>query len=102
MTAAGPMERSLGAFYAVLSGAWTLSAFGTIGVVLMIVLAGAGFQLVAHRDRVPAPLFPAVAAVAAVVLCALLDLHGFALLAGVLAGWALKAAGARAALVASA
>lgn len=74
-------------------------ASGTVGVVLMVVLAGAGFQLVAHRDRVPAPLFPAVAAV---VLCALLDPHGFALLAGVLAGGALKAAGARTAPAASA
>ncbi|MFI7419064.1 rhomboid family intramembrane serine protease [Nonomuraea sp. NPDC049684] len=102
VAASDPLERSLGTFYAVLSGAWALSASGTAGVVLMVVLAGGGFQLVAHRDRIPAPLFPAVAAVAAVVLCALLDLHGFALLAGVLAGCALKAAGARTAPAASA
>ncbi|MFB9200732.1 rhomboid family intramembrane serine protease [Nonomuraea spiralis] len=88
VAAPGTLERSLGAFYAVVSGAWALSAFGTVGVVLMVALAAGGFQLVVHRDRVPGPLFPAVAAVAAVVLCVLPDLHGFALLAGVLAGWA--------------
>ncbi|NUR88650.1 MAG: rhomboid family intramembrane serine protease [Nonomuraea sp.] len=90
LAATGGLERSLGAFYAVMSGAWLLTAFGTVGVVLMVALTVGAFQLVAHRERVPAWAFTVVPVVAAVTLAALRDLHGFALLAGLAVGWALR------------
>jgi membrane associated rhomboid family serine protease len=89
IAATGTLERSLGAFYAVLLAASTLSGFDTVGVVLMVVLAVAGFQLVVQRDRLPAWLFIAVPVAVALILTALRDLHGIALLAGIIVGWIL-------------
>ncbi|MFC4112452.1 rhomboid family intramembrane serine protease [Nonomuraea zeae] len=84
--------RSLGAFYAVVSGVWLLAGLGTWGVVAMVVLTAAGFQLVVHRERLPQWLPVAVPVAAALVLAALGDLHGYALLAGIIVGWILKEA----------
>ncbi|NUT41289.1 MAG: rhomboid family intramembrane serine protease [Thermoactinospora sp.] len=89
LAAPGTLERSLGAFYAVVLAISMLAGSGTVGVILMVVLAGAGFQLVARRDRVPAWLFTAVPVTVAAPLTALRDLHGFALLAGIIVGWIL-------------
>lgn len=86
--AAGRFERSLSAFYAVASGAWLPAASGgTWGLVATVVLAIAGFQLVIHRDRLPRWLPVAVYGAAAAVLVTFRDLHGFALLGGIIVGW---------------
>ncbi|KAB8193707.1 rhomboid family intramembrane serine protease [Nonomuraea phyllanthi] len=82
--------RSLGAFYAIVSGVWLLAALGTWGVVAMVAVAAAGFQLVAQRERVPAALFTAVPIAVAAVLVALRDLHGFALVGGMIVAWILR------------
>ncbi|MCK2212810.1 rhomboid family intramembrane serine protease [Actinomadura sp. ATCC 31491] len=87
VSSAGRLERSVGAFYAIVSGAWLLADLGVWGVVAMVALAAAGAQLVAHRARVPEWLFPAVPAVAAVALTGVPDLHGPALLSGLIVGW---------------
>jgi membrane associated rhomboid family serine protease len=87
------LERSVGAFYAVTLIAYVLvPTDGTWGVVLMVAIAAAGFQLVAQRERVPEWIFPAVPAVVGVTLVALTDLHGAALLGGVIAAWTLSRA----------
>ncbi|WP_346101712.1 rhomboid family intramembrane serine protease [Nonomuraea maheshkhaliensis] len=81
-------ERALGAFYAVVSGAWLPAASGdTWGWVVTVVLVVAASQLVARRESLPGWLPVAVFGVAAVVLMALRDLHGFALLGGLAVGW---------------
>ncbi|MEV4073110.1 rhomboid family intramembrane serine protease [Nonomuraea fuscirosea] len=83
-----PFERALGAFYAVVSGAWLPAASGaTWGWVVTVVLVVAAAQLVNHRERLPRWSPVAVFGVAAVVLMVLRDLHGFALLGGLAAGW---------------
>ncbi|MER7504151.1 rhomboid family intramembrane serine protease [Nonomuraea pusilla] len=94
MSAAGPLERSLAAFYTLLPGAWVLSAMhgvtgadGTLRVVLVVAVAAAGFQLVARRDRLPSWVPGAVPVAVALTLTLLRDLHGVALLAGVIVGW---------------
>ncbi|SEM88577.1 rhomboid family intramembrane serine protease [Nonomuraea pusilla] len=97
MSAAGPLERSLAAFYTLLPGAWVLSAVGgaagvtgadgTLRVVLVAAVAAAGFQLVSRRDRLPSWLPGAVPVAVALTLTLLRDLHGVALLAGVIVGW---------------
>ncbi|MEU8356038.1 rhomboid family intramembrane serine protease [Nonomuraea sp. NPDC048882] len=88
MLASGRFERALGAFYAVVSGAWLPAASGdTWGWVVTVVLVVAASQLVNHRERLPGWLPVAVFGAAAVVLMALRDLHGFALLGGLAAGW---------------
>ncbi|MEW9532658.1 rhomboid family intramembrane serine protease [Microbispora sp. NPDC049125] len=80
-TAPGRLEASVAAFY---SAVVATPAFGdsTAAVVASVVVASAGTQLVAHRDRLPRTTFPALALAAGVVLTALSDLHGPALLAG--------------------
>ncbi|MFC5830139.1 rhomboid family intramembrane serine protease [Nonomuraea insulae] len=91
--AAGRLERSLGAFYAVVSGAWLpAAAGGTWGLIVTIVLAAGGFQLVVHRERLPGWLPVTVFGVATAVLVALRDLHGFALLGGIIVAWIANAA----------
>jgi hypothetical protein len=91
--AAGRLERSLGAFYAVISGAWLPAATGgTWGLIGTLVLAAAGFQLVVHRERLAGWLPVTVYGAATVVLVALRDLHGFALLGGIIVGWIVNAA----------
>ncbi|MEW9556311.1 rhomboid family intramembrane serine protease [Nonomuraea sp. NPDC050783] len=88
VSSAGRLERSVGAFYAVISGAWLLSDLDTWGVVAMVALAAAGFQLVVQRERVPSWLFTAVPVTATAVLTGLRDLHGPALLSGLAVGLA--------------
>ncbi|MEV0161151.1 rhomboid family intramembrane serine protease [Nonomuraea fuscirosea] len=86
--ARAPFERALGAFYAVVSGAWLPAASGAMwGWVVTVVLVVAAAQLVTHRERLPGWSPVAVFGVAAVVLMVLRDLHGFALLGGLAAGW---------------
>ncbi|MEU4225263.1 rhomboid family intramembrane serine protease [Nonomuraea sp. NPDC026600] len=86
----GPLERSVGAFYAVTLAAYALApSDGTWGWVVTVALAVAGFQLVVHRERLPVRVFPIVLAVVGVTLTALADLHGVALLGGMIAAWAL-------------
>ncbi|MGW0806143.1 rhomboid family intramembrane serine protease [Nonomuraea sp. NPDC002799] len=86
--AAGRLERSLGTFYAVVAAAWLPAASGGMwGLVATVALAVAGAQLVVHRDRLPRWLPVAVFGVAVAVLVALRDLHGFALLGGIIVGW---------------
>ncbi|MFG6195800.1 rhomboid family intramembrane serine protease [Nonomuraea sp. JJY05] len=84
------MGRALGAYYALVLGVLILIGLGTWGVVVMVAAAAVGFQLVEKRERLPLWLFPAVAVPAAGVLAALADLHGVALLGGIIMGWILK------------
>ncbi|MEV4107032.1 rhomboid family intramembrane serine protease [Nonomuraea sp. NPDC049695] len=91
LAAAERLDRSLGAFYAVVLAASLLSDLGTWGVVAMIALLAAGAQLVGRRERVPLWLLVAVPVAVAAVLIARLDLHGFALLGGIVVGWTLQA-----------
>ncbi|WP_219465951.1 rhomboid family intramembrane serine protease [Nonomuraea rhizosphaerae] len=87
------LERSVGAFYAVTLLAYVLvPAGGTWGVLVMVAIAGLGFQLVAQRERLPWWAFPPVPALVGVALAALADLHGVALLGGMIAAWTLSAA----------
>lgn len=86
----GRLERSLGAFYAVMLSAYVFtSSGGTWGWVVTIALALAGLQLVIQREWLPMRVFPVVLVVAGVTLAALADLHGVALLGGMIAVWAL-------------
>ncbi|WP_433433791.1 rhomboid family intramembrane serine protease [Nonomuraea sp. CA-141351] len=84
------LDRSLGAFYTVVLAASLLADLGTWGVAAMIALAAAGSQLVAQRERLPLWLLVAVPVAAAAILIVRLDLHGFALMGGIMVGWILK------------
>lgn len=86
----GSLERSVGAFYAVMLGASALAPSGGIwSWVVTVALTAAGFQLVVHHERLPSRVFPVVLAVVGITLAALADLHGVALLGGMIAAWAL-------------
>ncbi|MEV4578061.1 rhomboid family intramembrane serine protease [Nonomuraea jabiensis] len=84
------LGRALGAYYALVLGASVVMGLGTWGVIVMVAVAAAGSQLVGKRERLPLWLFAAVAVPAAGVLAALADLHGVALLSGIVAGWISK------------
>ncbi|MFI9846216.1 rhomboid family intramembrane serine protease [Nonomuraea sp. NPDC051941] len=84
------LGRALGAYYALVLGASTLMGLGTWGVIVMVAVGAAGSQLVNKRERLPLWLFAAVAVPAAGVPAALADLHGVALLSGIIVGWILK------------
>jgi membrane associated rhomboid family serine protease len=84
------LGRALGAYYALVLGLSILMGLGTWGVIIMVAAAAAGSQLVDKRERLPLWLFAAVAVPAAGVLAALADLHGIALLSGIIVGWILK------------
>ncbi|WP_431924762.1 rhomboid family intramembrane serine protease [Nonomuraea jabiensis] len=84
------LGRALGAYYALVLGASILMGLGTWGVIVMVAVSAAGAQLVVRRERLPLWLFATVAVAAASVLTALADLHGIALLSGIVAGWISK------------
>ncbi|MEV4012249.1 rhomboid family intramembrane serine protease [Nonomuraea angiospora] len=84
------LGRALGAYYALVLGVSVLMGLGTWGVIVMVAVAAAGSQLVGKRERLPLWLFAAVAVPAAGVLAALADLHGVALMSGIIVGWILK------------
>ncbi|WP_327089803.1 rhomboid family intramembrane serine protease [Nonomuraea sp. NBC_01738] len=87
---------ALGAFYAALMAipAGVTAGGGSLGVaglVVIVVVAALAFQLVLQRGRLPRWVFPAVTGVAGAGLSVMSDLHGPALLAGMIAGWILIA-----------
>jgi membrane associated rhomboid family serine protease len=82
------------AHYAALSAAgfWSVLMVATVGdlgsVPFAAIVVGA-FALVWGHDRLPWWTLPLASAAAAVLLAALGDLHGYALLAGAVVGWLL-------------
>jgi hypothetical protein len=57
--------------------------------VVTVALTAAGFQLVVRHERLPRWIFPVALVAVGVMLAALADLHGVALLGGMIAAWAL-------------
>ncbi|MFF5212382.1 rhomboid family intramembrane serine protease [Streptosporangium sp. NPDC000396] len=84
---AGALEGSAGAFYTLILLAGGLLD-GTAGIIATALTGAAGMQLVSHRERLPRWFFPAAGVAAGTILTALADLHGPALLGGLLAGLA--------------
>ena len=86
----GPIVAGGRAAYAAVSVAafWSLLMVTTIGldtVVFLAVVFG-GIALVGQRDRLPWYVLPAAGAASAVLLAAVGNLHGYALIAGALVG----------------
>ncbi|MFD1936120.1 hypothetical protein ACFSKW_32085 [Nonomuraea mangrovi] len=80
------LERSVGARYAVMVG-FSAFAGSTLGAIVMVAGCAAAVLLVVHRDRVPASALAAAPLVVGLALAAVPDLHGPALLGGLIAGW---------------
>ncbi|WP_214323418.1 rhomboid family intramembrane serine protease [Nonomuraea sediminis] len=87
------LAASVAAFYAIVMAVSQLFPDAPIA---LAVVAAVAFQLVTQRARVPAWAFPALAAVAGLVLAGFANLHGLPVLAGMLAGWLVTARRTRA------
>ncbi|MFF0307913.1 rhomboid family intramembrane serine protease [Streptosporangium sp. NPDC004379] len=85
---AGALAGSVAAFYALILTAAGLLGGSTAGTVALVVLCAAGAQLVVHRERMPRWVFPAVVTAGGALLAAFSDLHGPALLGGLVCGLA--------------
>ncbi|NUR91242.1 MAG: rhomboid family intramembrane serine protease [Nonomuraea sp.] len=82
------MAGAVAAFYLAVIGIGQLTG----STIATVVVAVAATQLVVHRDRVPAWVPAAIAAVAGLALVIRTDMHGPPVLAGMLVGWLLTAA----------
>ncbi|WP_248960680.1 rhomboid family intramembrane serine protease [Sphaerisporangium perillae] len=78
----GGLAGAAGAYYALASVGTGVLGYSIAGVIATAVISALGVQMVARRERFPRWAFPAIGAVAGLVLVAFADHHGVALVCG--------------------